>query len=123
MVFTGHDLFDDLTSFHPWKPPVDIYETQTRYVLQVEVPGVEKNDLQLRVQGNRLEIAGERKFDSICAEDHYHQLESFHGRFKRSFSFPGALERDSVTARLQNGILTIQLPKAAARERHIQVGG
>lgn len=115
------DPFDDLISSHSWKPPVDIYETNQGYVLRAEVPGVERTDFQLRVQGNQLKIVGEKKFDSLRGEDHYQQLESFRGGFRRSFSFPTEVNRDDVTAELQNGILTVRLSKYRSPRRRIDV--
>lgn len=117
----GYDPFDDLVSSHLWKPPVDVYETDNGYILRAEVPEVAKKDLQLRVQGNQLEIIGERKFDSICGEDHYEQLESFRGRFRRTFVFPTEVDRDSITAELQNGILTVRLAKYRSTKRRVEV--
>ena len=86
------DLFEDLLSPDSWKPPTDVCETATEYILKVEVPGVEKEDVQLSVQENRLQITGQRKFGNVSGEDDYQQLESFRGRFRRAFTFPASLD-------------------------------
>ena len=115
------DFFEDLLSPDSWKPPADVCETATEYILKLEVPGVEKEDVQLSVQENRLQITGRRKFGNVSGEDDYQQLESFRGRFRRAFTFPASVDSDEVTAELENGILTVRLAKSKPKRRRVEV--
>ncbi|MBI4446249.1 MAG: Hsp20/alpha crystallin family protein [Acidobacteria bacterium] len=121
MGYRPFDPFEDLTSFSSWKPPIDVCETDACFLLRAEVPGVERSSLQLRIHGGKLQISGERKFDRVCEEDRYQQVESFHGKFSRTFLFPTEIDRDAVAAVLQDGVLTITLPKRRAHPVHKKV--
>lgn len=116
------DVFDDFISLHSWKPPVDACETTTSYVLRAEVPEVERQDLSLRIQSNTLEISGERSFDNVGV-DQYDLLESFHGKFRRTFSFPTEIDSSQVTAELQSGVLTVRILKRRPQRRRIDIEG
>ena len=121
MFSEDYGLFEDLISPHSWKPPADVCETETAYILKVEIPGVKKGDVELQVQENHLEITGWRKFGSVPGEDDYHQLESFRGRFRRVFTFPAGVDRRGATAELENGVLTVHLAKSGPKGRRVEV--
>jgi HSP20 family protein len=121
MFSEDYGLFEDLISPHSWKPPADVCETDTAYILKLEIPGVEEGDIQLRVQEKHLEISGLRQFGGVPGEDDYHQLESFRGRFRRVFTFPAEVDRGEVTAELENGILTVHLAKSGPKKRRVEV--
>ncbi len=105
-----------------WVPPVDIYESDDRYVLQAEVPGLDEENIKIEVHQNRVQIGGERKLLFTGAQK-YHLAEIPHGEFRRSFEFPVAIEADKVKAELSDGILTIDLPKQSADGmRKIRIG-
>ncbi|HEY3131964.1 MAG TPA: Hsp20/alpha crystallin family protein [Acidobacteriota bacterium] len=111
---------DDLAS--AWVPPVDIYESSDRYVLQAEVPGLESNDIKIEVHQNRVQVCGHRKV-LLSGAQKYHLAEIPHGEFRRSFEFPVAIEADQVKAELSDGILIINLPKQSADgARKVRIG-
>ncbi len=78
---TGED--SNLTS---WAPAVDIYETEHELVVKVDLPEVDPEDLDIRVENNILTIRGDRKFESKASEDKYLRVERAYGSFSRSFS-------------------------------------
>jgi len=105
-----------------WAPPIDVYETEDRYVLTIEVPGVTRDDIDVAVHDNRLRLRGVRP--ARPAEGgtvHFHQVERGHGSFERTFQFADPVETDGISADLRDGVLTITLPKAATPPRRIQV--
>jgi HSP20 family protein len=92
-----------------WSPVVDIYETETEFVVKAELPEVKQSDIIIRVQDNALTIEGERKLQQ--AIEGYHRIERAYGRFMRSFLLPGSVDRGAIKAALKDGILDIVLPK------------
>jgi HSP20 family protein len=114
-----HDAFldeaDRLTDAAlPLNPPVDLYETQDCYVLNAELPGVEKEDVQVEVRGTELTIWGERKLDACCCDENYHRLEGIRGRFHRTFALPEMMDVNArIHATLKDGVLRVELAKPA----------
>jgi HSP20 family protein len=105
-----------------WAPPIDVYETEDRYVVTAEVPGVSRDAVDLAVQDNRLTLRGTRAGQVSESEaQHFHQVERGHGTFTRTFQFADPVLTDQISADLRDGVLTIMLPKAAAPARRIQV--
>jgi HSP20 family protein len=106
----------------PWAPPIDVYETDDRYVISAEVPGLSRDQIELAVQDNRLTIRGERPAGvPESATRHYHQIERGHGPFYRVFEFVEAVRDDGIKADLRDGVLTVTLPKIASVPRRIDV--
>jgi HSP20 family protein len=103
-----------------WSPPVDVYETEDRYVLAAELPGLSRDQIDVAVQENRLTIGGTRR-GVPEATHHYHQVERGHGPFQRSFEFADPIQSDGVTADLRDGVLTVTLPKTSSPPRRIAV--
>jgi HSP20 family protein len=106
----------------PWAPPIDVYETDDRYVISAEVPGFARDQIELAVQDNRLTIRGERPAGvPESASRHYHQIERGHGPFYRVFEFGEAVHQDGIKADLRDGVLTVTLPKVVTPPRRIDV--
>ena len=105
-----------------WAPPIDVYETEDRYVITAEVPGVSRDSIDVAVQDNRLRLRGTRLADNgDQGAPHFHQVERGHGSFERTFHFAEPVSTDAISADLRDGVLTITLPKAATPPRRIQV--
>ncbi len=105
-----------------WSPAVDIYETEQEIVLQVEVPGIAKEDVHVEVDDGALHIRGERKVEKDVKEENYHRVERVYGTFYRSFVLPDAVDPEKVRAELKDGILEIRIGKREqAKPRQIQV--
>lgn len=105
-----------------WIPPVDIYETKDSIVLNIELPGVTKEDMTLEVKDNTLTIRGEKKLEKDVKEDSFHRMERTYGSFMRAFTLPSTVQQDKVKAKFKDGILEIQIPKAEeAKPKQIKV--
>ena len=105
-----------------WAPPIDVYETDDRYVVTAEVPGIAREAIDVAVQDNRLMLRGTRPGDTAeQSAQHFHQVERGHGTFERTFQFADPVLTDKINADLRDGVLTIMLPKAASPPRRIQV--
>lgn len=129
VAFTRWDPLRDLLALHDqlgqlvgsdapgWTPPVDLYETPVEYVLIAEVPGLTRDRIEIQAEDNRIIIRGER---SVCSDsdvpcEQYHRIERGHGRFSRAFALPESIDVDAVTADLNDGVLTVTIPKSTAR--------
>jgi HSP20 family protein len=106
----------------PWAPAVDIYETENELVVKADLPDVNPQELDIRVENNILTIRGERKFDSKAHEDNYLRIERAYGSFSRSFSLANSVQSESIQADYHNGVLTLSLPKREeAKPKQIKV--
>jgi HSP20 family protein len=114
---------DDVMSRGDWLPPVDIFENDNHeIVIKAEMPGLERGDIDLRVENNTLTLRGERKRESEVKDDSYHRVERAYGTFSRSFSLPATVDAGKVTADYKDGVLTVVLPtREEAKPRQIQV--
>ena len=102
-------------------PFTNMYDSGDYFTLQAEVPGLTKEDIQIKIQGNYLEISGNRKAER---PEGYkaHRIEQQKTAFTRSFTLPTEVNVNSVTAELEDGILILTLPKAeAAKARQIEI--
>jgi HSP20 family protein len=90
---------------------VDIYETGDTLVLKAELPGVNPDDVEIRVEDNTLYLKGERKFEKEVKEQNYHRVERSYGTFARTFSLPNSIDADKVAAAYKDGVLTLTMPK------------
>lgn len=107
-----------------WSPAVDIYETDSDVVLKAELPGMKQDDIRLEIRENVLTLKGERKQESELQTDNYHRLERSYGAFQRTFTLPGAIQQDKVTAKFKDGVLEVVIPKAeAAKPKSIKIEG
>jgi len=98
-------------STRTWAPPVDIYENGDSLVLKAELPGINPDEVEIRVEDNTLYLKGERKFEKEVKEQNYHRVERSYGTFTRSFSLPNSIDADKVAANFQDGVLTLTMPK------------
>jgi len=106
----------------PWAPEVDIYETENELVVKADLPDVNPQELDIRVENNILTIRGERKFDNKVNEDNYLRIERSYGSFSRSFSLANSVDSEAIKADYQNGVLTLSIPKREeAKPKQIKV--
>ncbi len=103
-------------------PPVDIYEDEQKLALTLEIPGIRQEDIDVRVENQTLSVRGERKFESEQKEENFHRIERRFGTFVRSFTLPMTVDTNSVSAKYDAGVLTIQLAKKeAAKPRQVKI--
>jgi HSP20 family protein len=106
----------------PWAPCVDIYETENELVVKADLPDVNPQDLDIRVENNILTIRGERNFEDKVNEDNYLRIERTYGSFSRSFSLASSVNSEAIKADYQNGVLTLSIPKREeAKPKQIKV--
>jgi HSP20 family protein len=94
-----------------WQPCCDIVETDEAIIVEVELPGMERKDVRVEVEGESLHITGERRATVERRGRQYYQVERSYGRFARQLRLPSTVERERIRARFRAGILTITLPK------------
>lgn len=103
-------------------PSIDISETEDQYMIDVEVPGMDKKDINLNVEKNTLTISGEREFSQEEDGKKYHRVESHYGSFSRSFTLPDNADLDKINATYDNGILKITVDKSEqATKKQIKI--
>ena len=95
-----------------WMPALYIYEGKDKYVLSVELPGVDPADVDISVEDSTLTISGERKFYQEVDEESFHRVERRYGAFSRSLSLPQTANTDAIEASFDRGVLTVEIPKA-----------
>lgn len=100
--------FFDETAF---APAIDMYERADALVIEADLPGLTKEDLQVRVENGVLYIAGERKAPEGVAQSRYHCQERWSGQFYRSITLPDFVDAHQATAEFQNGVLRVTFPK------------
>lgn len=122
-------LFDDFftrptASSAAWRPATDLNETDDEFVMKMDLPGFQHEDIELTVEKNILTVSGRRTAEEVEEETDFHLRERTAERFSRSFALPRSVEADDVEARFVNGVLTVHLPKVAeAKPRKIEVKG
>jgi HSP20 family protein len=105
-----------------WAPALDISERKDSYLVTVEVPGVNADDLDITLEDGLLTIQGERQFTSESSEQQYHRVERRYGSFRRSITLPSQVRADAIEASFENGVLEVVVPKAeAAKPKKISV--
>jgi HSP20 family protein len=140
---------DDAARSAVWRPIVDIHEDENAYTIDAELPGLRKEDVKISFQDGVLSVAGERRYEyeekapsegegngngnggtvegrvsvERKAGRSCHRMERFYGRFHRSFSFPSQVNPDAISARFEDGILRVTVPKAEqVKPRQIAIG-
>ena len=108
-----HERLGRLAGHHAdgWVPPIDVFETADRYVIAAELPGLDRNQIELAMEDSRLTIRGQRVGGPSGTDVHYHQVERGHGTFSRTFEFADKVDAERVSADLTDGVLTVTLPK------------
>ncbi|MCH8567383.1 MAG: Hsp20/alpha crystallin family protein [Balneolales bacterium] len=105
-----------------FKPVVDVTETDKNYQIQVALPGMKKDDVSIELEDNSLTIAGERNYRKEEEGRKFHLVETSYGKFARTFTLPRNVNRESIEATMEDGILTLTIHKSEeAVSRKIQI--
>ena len=94
-----------------WVPAIDIRETEDSYLIEADVPGLKKDDIELTVEDNVLTLKGERNHESEEKKEGYRRMERRYGSFRRSFELPAGVDTGKVKADFKDGVLSVTLPK------------
>jgi HSP20 family protein len=98
-------------------PRADVAETDKEFLVTLELPGIEENEVEVKLTGSTLTVSGERKQKKEDKDKHFHRIETTYGAFERRFELPQGARKDpeSVKATFQKGLLEIRVPKAEPR--------
>lgn len=138
MSMTRWDPFQDLQSFRDemnrtlsrwfsreegdeptprrWMPALDVTETKDAYQIDVEVPGLRPEDINVTVDQGMLTVQGERRSEEEKSDRAYHRVERHYGAFRRSISLPRDVDASKVKANYDNGVLRLMVPKTAGSQ-------
>lgn len=97
-----------------WVPAADVMKTRDEFIIDVELPGVSREMIQLQVEGHDLVLSGARTGGAEVKEGRFRRMEGEYGEFKRTFQVPSSADLDSVEASLSSGVLRIKVPLHAA---------
>ncbi len=100
---------------------VDMYETETEVVLRAELPGVTRDSIEVNAEKGTITIRAEAKKEEECEEAGYYRRELRYGTFTRTVPTPTDIKPDGVSAKFEDGILTIRAPKAEEEQTGHQV--
>jgi HSP20 family protein len=121
MAIVRWDPFRELGG--AWMPPVDIYSTgENELVLKVEIPGMDRDGIDITVENFTLTIRGEKKAEASIKDEQFHRVERSYGTFTRSFALPHTVDSNKVEADYKDGVLTVKLPlREEAKPKQIKV--
>ncbi len=115
-------LFPRTTEVMRFQPRIEVRETADEYLVHAEMPGLDKKDFHLSIEGNTLTLRGEKKQEHVEEGEQFYRSERAYGSFTRTFTLTDDIDRDKIKAEYKNGVLTIHLPKTEkARGKEIPV--
>lgn len=125
------DPFREMAPFlseerYGFAPAFEIKETKDAFVFKADLPGVKEQDLEVTISGNRLNVSGKRESEKEDKGDRYYTYERSYGSFTRSFTLPEGIDGDRIHAALDNGVLTLNVPKkpeTQAKKIYVKAGG
>lgn len=94
----------------------EVEETGKEIMVRVEVPGMDREDCRITIEGNMLYLSGEKRYERETLDSTYHVMERAYGSFQRAFPLPRNVDTDKAEARYRNGVLTIRLPKVGGEK-------
>jgi HSP20 family protein len=120
------DEFDRLAgrafAKNAWVPALDVRETQDRYEVKLDLPGIDPAEVSVTFEDGTLTISGKREFSSEDKDETFHRIERSYGTFARSVGLPRTADPERIEANFDKGVLTVSVPKVeAAKPRTIEV--
>lgn len=113
-------LFEDAFGLAPmrsgWVPAVDVREDGKEIALEVELPGIKPDEVEVTAENGVLTIRGEKRSAVTDRDGHYHVIERTYGAFSRSFRLPRGVDEERIEADCTDGLLHVRVPKAAAHQ-------
>lgn len=120
-------IFDDLAPFSRrkgnggrqvelWAPDTDMSETNDKYLISIDLPGLTKNDIKVNYKDNRLTISGKRSLEESEEEKDFLRRERYFGKFTRSFTVPSEIKENEIKAKFKDGVLRVTVPKSEVRK-------
>ena len=110
------------TSLTAWAPVLDVHEDKNQFTVNLELPGLKREEISVQLEDGDLVISGERKAETVSDDTAVHRRERSYGKFTRTISLSAAVKADAVKAAYKDGVLTVTLPKAEeAKPKQIDV--
>ena len=105
-----------------WHPSVDISENENAFVLKAELPGVNREDINIDINNKTLTLKGEKKFEEKTEKENYVRVDRRYGSFSRTFTLSDKVDTENVKAAYKDGVLEVTLPKKEeAKPKEIKV--
>lgn len=105
-----------------WTPAVDVYEDENAFLIKLELPEVNRDDVKVSLNENTLSVSGERRVENEQKRENYHRVERSYGQFYRSFTLPPNVDGEAINAQFKDGVLRLTLPKREeAKPKQIEV--
>lgn len=121
--FFDRDSDESAIATAQWVPRVDIKEEASRFLIFVDLPGIDPNEIEVHMDKGILSIKGERRSESSSESERFSRVERFYGSFHRRFALPDSADAEHIAAKGHNGVLEISIPKKPeVTPRRIQVG-
>ncbi|BAF71338.1 Hsp20/alpha crystallin family protein [Sulfurovum sp. NBC37-1] len=98
-------------------PRVNTREGEDAYHVEIDLPGIKKEDIEITTEDNVLTISGERKMKDEVKEEDYYKVESAYGKFSRSFTLPEKVDIENIHAESKDGVLEVVIPKLKEEEK------
>lgn len=103
-----------------WSPRVDVYEKDNNVVIEAEIPGAKKEDIEVKVKDNAVIIRGEVKKEEEKKDENYYRRERFYGKLERVIPLPADVKIEEAKAEYQDGILKLTIPKSV-QEKEVKI--
>jgi len=110
-IIDNYPIIEENRAIKGFVPNVNTREGEFAYHIDIDLPGMNKNDISIDIDENSLIISGERKIKEEIKEEDYHKIETSFGKFERVFSLPKNIDGENITASSQDGVLEIVIPK------------
>lgn len=113
---------DGGTASYVWSPRTDLAETEDEFTLTFDLPGLTRENVDVRVEDHNLVVSGEREMSDEEKDRHYRRIERSYGRFYRSFNLGESVDVENITAAHEDGVLTVHVPKTErSKPRTIEI--
>ena len=110
-VMNSIDEQNEESGISSFSPSVNSREAKDAYYVEIDLPGIKKDEISIDVKDNILTISGERKVKSETKEESYYKIESRYGKFVRSFTLPKNVDIEKIEANSSDGVLEVKIPK------------
>jgi HSP20 family protein len=115
-IFANRNGDESSSAVSEWTPAVDIQETDSQFLIQADIPGVDPKDIEVHMENGQLTIRGERESERKEEKEGYKRVERVSGSFYRRFTLPDTADAEKIAAKSKNGVLEITIPKKAAEQ-------
>lgn len=115
-LFGSRSSSKELENVATFTPKVNTREGEFAYHVDVDLPGIKKEDIKIDVKENTLIVSGERNFKEEVKEEDYYRVETSFGKFSRNFILPENIDHENIEAACENGVLEIIIPKLEKKE-------